>query len=312
MGVLNGLNAIGRVGESLKKNKHFFKKKLGLALLVFAVFFCLFGFLLINPKQEKKTAQINVLPSPVEIAPTPTLEIISPIPTQTTAKSASVSATPTIDEASQVAKGCRRIPILMYHHVDDKSGSLYVRKDVFTKQMDYLIGKGYTTVTLQDVISGNLPSKPVVITFDDGYRDNYLNAYPILSQRRMKATIFVVTQLLGGGDFMSWDQAREMTGSSLITIGDHTLSHKSLPSLSPELMTNEIASSKNIIGEKIGATPNVFAYPYGNKNAAAEKILQDNGFIAAVTTVKGLVCPNLNYSLPRIRIGNGALSSYGL
>lgn len=212
---------------------------------------------------------------------------------------------------------CRFIPILMYHHVDDKSGSLYVKREVFAGQMSYLQQRGYTTVTLTDVIENlslgkPLPPKPVVITFDDGYKDVYLNAYSILRQNNQKATIFLISQLLEGEDYMTWSQAKEMAENELITIGNHTLSHRALGSITEAEIKNEIVSAKNILEENLGVKVNVFAYPYGNYNGGVERILGESGFVAAVTTHHGLSCAKLPYELPRVRIGNTPLSSYGL
>lgn len=212
---------------------------------------------------------------------------------------------------------CRFIPVMMYHHIDDKPGGLYVSKDYFSKQMDYLSQKGYTTVTISDIVDSlvrgkPLPSKPVVITFDDGYLDVYTNAYPVLKQKNFKATIFLPTQLLGGGDYMTWDQVKEMVNSDLITAGDHTLSHKTVYSLDEIQMKDEILSAKNIIEQNTGRAVNVFAYPYGNFNSEAESILQSGGFVGAVTTNRGLACAKLPYELPRVRIGNAVLSAFGL
>lgn len=212
---------------------------------------------------------------------------------------------------------CRTIPILMYHHVDDKSGSLYISKSTFSGQMDYLTKKGYNTVTLAEVVSGlngqsALPPKPIVITFDDGYQDNYLNAYPVLRQYNMKATFFIITQLVGGFDYMNWEQLREMAGNPLVTIGDHTLSHKAVSMETDPQLRDEILSAQSILKDQLGVVVNTFAYPYGSLNVNAEKILKEGGFAAAVTTQRGLSCAKLPYDLPRIRIGNAGMANFGL
>ena len=212
---------------------------------------------------------------------------------------------------------CRSIPILMYHHVADEQSWLYVRKDYFSNQMDYLVQKGYTPVTLPEVVESlqtgkSLPQKPIVLTFDDGYLDFYENAYPILKSHNFKATIFVISQHVGGSAYLSWAQLQEMVSSGLVTAGDHTLSHPSLPPLTEEKLKDQIISAKNIIEQNLGGTVNVFAYPYGGANGQAEKILREAGFLAAVTSSRGLSCAKLPYELPRIRIGNANLSAYGL
>lgn len=212
---------------------------------------------------------------------------------------------------------CRSIPILMYHHVADESGWLYVRKDYFLGQMDFLAQKGYTPVTLPEVVESlqtgkPLPPKPIVLTFDDGYRDFYENAYPILKSHNFKATIFVISQHIGGSAYLSWAQLQEMVSSGLVIVGDHTLSHPSLLPLSEEKLKDEIISAKNIIEQNLGISVNIFSYPYGGANGQAEKILKEAGFLAAVTSSRGLSCAKLPYELPRIRIGNANLSAYGL
>ena len=212
---------------------------------------------------------------------------------------------------------CRNIPILMYHHIGQDTNWLFVKKETFAGQMDYLGQKGYTTVTLSELVASlgggqPLSPKPVVLTFDDGYRDFYENAYPILRTHNFKATLFTISQHVGGSAYVTWDQLREMVGSGLVTVGDHTLSHPSLPILSEEKLKDEVISAKNILEEHLGVLVNVFSYPYGGSNGETEKILKENGFVAAVTTKRGLSCAKLPYELPRIRIGNTPLSNYGL
>lgn len=235
-----------------------------------------------------------------------------------------------IEEASKAAEAkkfiatygpCKNIPILMYHHVGNVSsaggGWLYVRPEVFASQMDYLISKGYVVITLPEVVAGlqsggSLPNKSVAITFDDGYRDIFDNAFPVLRARNLRATVFLITQLMEGNEYLTWSQAREMAGSGIITLGDHTLDHQRLASLTEEEIRNEVTASKNIINTNTGVTTNVFAYPFGSTNGTVGKILQENGFVAAVTASRGFCCAKLPYGLSRIRVGNASLNSYGL
>ena len=212
---------------------------------------------------------------------------------------------------------CRYLPILTYHHIGEGTNPLFVKTETFDSQMDYLKKKGYTAVTLKDVVSNLqsgqvLPNKPVVLTFDDGYRDFYENAFPILSKYSLSATLFVITQHVGGGEYVTWDQLKVMVSSGLVTIGDHTLSHVSLPSVEEPEVRNQILSAKSIIESNLGVTVNTFAYPYGGVSEEAEKVLAEGGFVAAVTTKRGLSCAKLPYELPRVRVGNLPLSNYGL
>lgn len=219
---------------------------------------------------------------------------------------------------------CKRVPILMYHHIMDSATAkkigatnLNVPPEIFRQQMDYLIGKGYSIVGLNQLpsmIAGNaLQSKPVVLTFDDGYRDFFDSAYGILREKNLKATVFVISQFIGGARYLEWWQIKEMVDSGLILIGDHTLNHPSLPKLTKEEEFNQIVSAKNVIEQNTGVRVNLFAYPYGGVNQNSRDILKENGFIGAVTTMIGNTqCVGLPYDLQRIRIGGGSLSRYGL
>lgn len=219
---------------------------------------------------------------------------------------------------------CRYVPILTYHHILLSSeakemgvGGLNVDNGVFRQQMDYLIGRGYQTIDLGEMINmlkGNfLPAKPIVLTFDDGYRDFYTNVFPILKEKRLKATVFVISQFNGGDKYLLWEQVSEMANSGLVSIGDHTLNHSSLAKLAKAQQADQIISARSIIEGYIGKRVNTFAYPYGSSNPIGKEVLKENGFLAAVTTIPGRTqCAGLPYDLQRIRIGGASLASYGL
>ncbi|RLT41265.1 MAG: hypothetical protein DWI57_07200, partial [Chloroflexi bacterium] len=117
-----------------------------------------------------------------------------------------------------------RVPVLMYHYLsippDDANiyrRDLSVSPELFARQLEAIQAAGYTTISLYDLQAhlwegAPLPEKPVVITFDDAYRDNYTNAFPLLRERGMIATIFVVTDFMDEERpaYMTWDMAREM------------------------------------------------------------------------------------------------------
>lgn len=252
------------------------------------------GFRKILESAEKNSQRILLTPSPaVRLQPTPIPADIG---------------------------SCREIPILMYHHIADPPPDgawLYVPRDRFEEHLGYLLQRGYKTVDLPEVVfflkgKADLPPKPVVLTFDDGYRDFYENAYPLLRAYHFRATIFVITQLMDGPNYLSWSQVRELARSGLITIGDHGLSHQSFASLDEGRLREELLTSQHIIEIQIGVKPDVLAYPYGSDNQRGEKILQEGGFVAAVTNRRGLACAGAPYHLPRISVGNASLSLYGL
>jgi len=209
------------------------------------------------------------------------------------------------------------VPIVMYHKTPID----------FEMQLQSLQLRGYTTVTLRDVIASfahrsQLPLKSVVLTFDDGFADD-MKAFTLLEKYHMKATFYIVnggpisnwcigasrryddpSQQLGGcGDvYLNWDQIRLLDQSGLITIGGHTIDHVDLATESPDAQRYEIVESKRGIEDRLGHPIYDFAYPYGSFNATTVSIVQQAGYTSAVTTLPGIYQdPAMPFMLRRIR-----------
>lgn len=216
------------------------------------------------------------------------------------------------------------VPILMYHKVnpDSKAGGygLRVSPGSFEKQMAYLSRSGYHTISLSDLADHfekgrPLPARPVIITFDDGYLDNYTYAYPILKKYGMTATIFVVAGTVGGinefdynggrqpkNKMAGWKELREMAEGG-VTIGSHTLRHPHLANLKPGEARHEIVESKKILEKGLNRPVEFFCYPYGNYDRDTVGMVREAGFRAAVTTEQGLgKYQEGPYTLKRIRV----------
>lgn len=208
-----------------------------------------------------------------------------------------------------------RVPILYYHYIgnnpnpaDTARDSLSITPDLFEKQMNYLSSNGFNTISLDTLYAalkgGLLPPKPVVLTFDDGYVDFYVNAFPILERYHIHATSFIPTSLIGGGYYMSWNQIKEIQSSGLISFEAHSLTHPNLVSLSPEAAKNQITESRKVLESEIGVPVNFFAYPYGASNSQDWEYAKEAGYAGAVGTWSGkFESEGDEFDWPRIRMG---------
>lgn len=201
------------------------------------------------------------------------------------------------------------VPIVMYHHIrtftdtSDQIGfNLSVPPEKFESQLDYLQAQGYQTINFSDITSKNIPAKPVILTFDDGYENFYQNAYPALKKRGMTATLFAIVRMQGG-DYMTPDQLKEISANG-IEVGSHTLSHPDLAQASSEKSLQEITESKADLEAIIGKKITSFCYPAGKYNANTITQLQSAGYTYAVTTKSGLASFKNPFELNRYRMNN--------
>ena len=151
-----------------------------------------------------------------------------------------------------------------------------------------------------------LPENPVLITFDDGYLDNYTNAYPILKKYGFKAMIFCITSFMDQGipGYFTWEQAKEMEQNG-ISIESHTVTHNSMTELSDEQLRAELAGSKQAIEKNLGKKVTFVAYPTGTYNLHIAQLVREAGYEGAFTIKYGNVDRASNmYALERIPIFN--------
>ncbi len=202
--------------------------------------------------------------------------------------------------------------MLNYHQVADTNNPLAVHVSDFDTQMKFLADSGCITITPDELYAGingeiELPPKPVLITFDDGYIDNYTNAFPILKKYKLRATIFVIpafTSVYPG--YMTWEQLKEMESKG-IAIESHTLNHTKLEELPDDEIRNELLNSKNLLEEQLGHPIEFLAYPTGTYNLHIAGIAQDVGYKGAFTIKYGVVDKGSNFfALERVPIFNTA------
>ena len=228
--------------------------------------------------------------------------------------------------------------VLMYHMVSEhlekdksKFNRLRVKPEEFEKQLKWLKDNNWTSFTLSELASlKEIPLKSVVITFDDGYEDNFKNAYPLLKKYGFKATIYIVlnrfnenwatdkdldkaSNELNNEKMLSDEQIKIMLESGLIEIGSHTLDHVNLPKLSNEEKVKQIKESKEKIEDIFSIKCNSFAYPFGFFDNDSVKIVEEIAYSNATTTVNGVFNKSKysNFEIPRIMIsGRQGLFSF--
>ena len=203
-------------------------------------------------------------------------------------------------------------PILEYHQVTDAQldpdFEVYnVPPAEFSAQLDYLQAEGYTTITLQDFMravhgKGTLPEKPIVLTFDDGYADNYSTMLPILEAHGMTAVVYVITNELGKENYLTLDELKDMQRRG-IEIGSHTADHLPLISLDETIRLKQIRESKIFLEWSGLDTIYSLSYPNGAFDSEIEKILCEENYLTAVTGKAGLNTLETNpYELYRVHI----------
>ncbi len=214
-------------------------------------------------------------------------------------------------------KAAVSVPILVYHSIRPLTGTdseqlrrYSVEPIVFERQLQYLKDRGYTVMSsdvLIDYVSRSAiaPEKPVVLTLDDGWENQYTYAFPLLKKYSMPATFFIFTNAIGRKHFLTWEQVGELVSSGM-EIGGHTQSHPYLIKISdPKKLVAEIAGGKKIIESHIGRGITIFAYPFGQYDDAAVAAVKGAGYKAARTTRRGMIQNRDDpYTLRAIQVQN--------
>lgn len=201
------------------------------------------------------------------------------------------------------------IPVLNYHQINDvDENMLTVSTAEFETQMVWLEENGYKTITVSELLDalegkGSLPERPVLITFDDGYIDNYQCAFPILKKHNMRACIFLISEYVSlYPNYLTWEQLAEMQLSG-IEFGSHTVDHNVLTELSPNSVNHELADSKSLLEKRLGRRIDILAYPCGFTNEYIKSRVNATGYRAAFTVNLGNVHPGDDlYALNRVPI----------
>jgi peptidoglycan/xylan/chitin deacetylase (PgdA/CDA1 family) len=213
--------------------------------------------------------------------------------------------------------------ILAYHSVSERrQDGLTVQVTDFENQMAWLYGHGYRSLTLAEFMSQTIKKgeRILIITFDDGYADNYTLAFPILKQYGFVATIFLVSDYVNTDHVFSWDASKITTQPDhtlyrLLTweqihemaaygfeFGSHTCTHLKLADLPTEQCWEEIIRSRKDLQVKLGHEVVSFCYPAGNLNAEVIRMVEQAGYGCAVVTPPPAGIPLCRYTLRRIAV----------
>jgi peptidoglycan/xylan/chitin deacetylase (PgdA/CDA1 family) len=193
-----------------------------------------------------------------------------------------------------------QLPILMYHRIGPLTStlpaitkSLTVTPSGFQAEMQWLARHGYHAVSQLQAFESleygkPLPPKPVMITFDDGYRDVLWHAAPVLHKLHMPATAYIITDRVDGPDssFLTWPELVRLERLGF-TIGSHTVHHLDLTSLSAADAWSELAASKRTLEQHLGHPVQWFAYPAGREDPGVVALALKAGYVMAVTTEPG-------------------------
>jgi peptidoglycan/xylan/chitin deacetylase (PgdA/CDA1 family) len=202
---------------------------------------------------------------------------------------------------SEKNAGAIRVPILIYHSVQpDFKGETAEQKrmnippDLFDAHMSYLSEHGYTVISMDafehDLQTGTTSpiKKPVVVTFDDGWKNQIAYAFPILQKHNFTATFFIYTNPADheSARFMSWDDMRTLVEAGM-TIGSHTITHPYLSKLTDAQLAHEIIDSKRILEKRLNISVTHFASPFGYSSDKTIALIQEAGYHTARTTYRG-------------------------
>lgn len=208
----------------------------------------------------------------------------------------------------------RPVPILTYHAVEPPpsfapDSGLYVPPGLFARQLRGLAARGYGGVTLQRVYDywhsrrATLPRKPVVVSFDDGYRSLFTDAAPVLRSLGWPGVLFLTTGYMGrSGDPLVGLQPEMVKALSEAgwEVDAHTLTHPDLTVISPDQLEQEVGGSRTAIQQQFGVPVNFFAYPKGLFDATVIAAVKSAGYSGAASTNGGLAVPTDGFALRRV------------
>ena len=264
------------------------------------------------------TGTVTLTPSPTRTptktaTPTPSA---TPTRTRTPTPTFTPTFTPTPLPTSDGRLREARVPILMYHYISElPPGADIYRRDLsvppaaFEAQLAWLRDQGYESITLTDLVyhlslGWPLPDKPIILSFDDGYVDNYVHAFPLLKEYGYVGTFFLVTGPIDfdNPDYMTWDMVEEMHQAGM-DFQPHSYRHFDLRGKDLDFLIFEILAPTEAIEAHTGETPRFFSYPSGRFDDQTVAVLKSANFWGAVITEQGAThASDTLFELSRVRV----------
>ena len=171
-----------------------------------------------------------------------------------------------------------KVPVLMYHAVSNDCWGireLFVSPERMEEQLQWLLQEGYTPILFEELAEADRIEKPILLTFDDGYDDNYLHLFPLLQKYKVKANVFVITENVGREHFLTREQIQAMDESGLVSFQSHTATHPYLDELNEEALRAEFSRSQSYLRELLHKEPFVLCYPSGRHSSLARSVARD-------------------------------------
>jgi poly-beta-1,6-N-acetyl-D-glucosamine N-deacetylase len=196
---------------------------------------------------------------------------------------------------------------LMYHRFDEnKYPSTNVRKENFLEHLKEIKNSGIEYINFKNfesVIKNNISKNYILLTIDDAFESFFLNAWPILKERKIPFVLFVSTREVGKNGYMTWNQINEIMKNDFVTIGNHSHTHEYLIDWEDEKIKSDLETSIKIFKNKIGYSPKIFSYPFGEYSTSLKNIVSDLKFEYAFGQHSGVIDVTKDFlELPRFPI----------
>jgi peptidoglycan/xylan/chitin deacetylase (PgdA/CDA1 family) len=208
-----------------------------------------------------------------------------------------------LHRAARIGRG-PAIRILYYHSISDAPMRSSVSPEAFAAQLEFLGRRGYSFLSMSAAVDAlaspaALPERAIVVTLDDGFRDNYDEALPTLVRLGVPATVFLTAGYIGGDHLptltrtafvprpLSWEQVGEMQAAG-IEFGSHTVTHPMLTQVPADQARRELSDSKRMIEDRLGTAVRLFCYPRGDFDEGVKRLVREAGYGAACTTLPGV------------------------